>query len=297
VLADVVNAYAAYAFTSFGYPGFLLFIDGKQLVCLHDGEARIVPTPFFPYYIADQLDSDVGVWDMMDTMSSVIRFRRRYNWNGRLNDGSATMVAAGVSQLWRRDVYPFTESDSDEEDTVLFLNEDGRDILDGYEWAAENVVVQHGLVSVRGAKTLTMMKPMVPGLATTFALPAELRNSRLEACLGTNQCFVIARDQGSDPVLYQAPQGGTLTRVYEDDITVQLACLKYPYFGFAFRRTKSGCLWLEDDKACSLRNVRSILSNGCHLLIDHETLGYQMVTYTDDLTPLRSQLRNIAERA
>jgi hypothetical protein len=300
MLADIVSAYTAYAFTSFGHPGFLLFIVDGQLVCRQNGEARIVPTPFVPRYVATQLDSDVGVWDM-SVAFDILRFERHENWNGHPNDGVSRMVTTGITQVPRDTVSSLAVWDDMPMPALVFVNQRGTDMLYNYRYDLKDVLVHHGTVSIRHDDTLTVVRPTSARVrATKLTLSVELRGSRLDVCVGMyNVITVLARGQGCDPVLYRTlRQGIALERVYEDDVTVELARLVYPDgWGYTFRRTKMGCLWVETDTVCSLRDVQSIHSGGHYLLIDHATLGYQIISFTFDESDLRSQLRTIATRA
>jgi hypothetical protein len=306
VLADIVSDYTAYAFTSFGYPNVLLFVVDGQLVCLHNGEACEVVTPFVPRDISDMLDSSVGVWDMRNVHNEIWFERYRY-WNEKPNDGVARMITPGISQVPRSWVSSPTHSGKDEPESAapVFVDEYGYDILDGLEYDVENVMIQNGMIFVRRDETLVIAKPAAgPSDTTTLTLPAELRDSRLDVSIGTGGPLyavvtVIAHSRECDPVLYRTIPGGlVLWREREDDITVQLARLVYPYgWGYTFRRTRAGCLWFENDVVCLLRGVRSIHSGGHSLLIDHVTLGHQIVSFSFDDDAVRTQLRAIAAKA
>jgi hypothetical protein len=293
VLADIVSGYAAYAFTSFGYPDVLLFIVDDQLICLHDGEARAVATPFVPRYIADEMDSDVGVWDMKSSSGGVWCERRKM-WNGQPNDGVARMITTGISRVPRSRAWP-----DDTEAPFAFVGVDGYDILDGYNYDLENVAFRHGTVSVRDNDTLTIITPLIGPLRyTILALPEQLRTGPFDVYVGRRRCVVAARECGN-LVLYQAARGeATLKPIHEEDDTTQIDILAGQFgIGHIVRLTRTGCLWLDGDTVCSLRDVRSIVSNGDCLLIDHATLGYNIVSYAFDEAVLQSQLYCIAERA
>jgi hypothetical protein len=299
VLADIVSEYTFYEFTSFGHPGFLLFIVDDQLILLHE-EARVVSTPFVPRYISDEMDSSVGVWDIVHASPAVLRFERRKDWNGKPNDGMTRMVTTGISQVPRA-----SSKDPNAKSTFVYVDEDGNDMFYGLEHRMEDVMIQNGIVSVRHDDSLTISKPTAgPVQTVTLTLPVELRDSQLDVNIGAGgsrnaTITVVARGNGCDPVLYRTLPGGlALGRVYEDDGTVQLARLTCAFgWGYTFRRTKAGCLWLENDTVCLLRGVRSICSGGQCVLVDHATLGHQIISFMFDDTMIRNQLRVIAAKA